>query len=186
MNRERLSTGLALVALAAAVAGCGGGSSANTGSTDTAKSASSTTKGSSEGSEQSSPLSKQAFIKKADAICAQTQKSIETEYLAFLKKKKIKEIGEKGESPKEAEAHATEAIETVGIPQLSKQAEELRELEAPAEVEAKFNAYLAAIEKEIEGGEKDPTTLAGSAKEVFAESDAAAQGIGFKVCAVHN
>jgi hypothetical protein len=164
VNRAAPATALALIALIAAAAGCGGGSS----------------------SEQSPPLSKSAFIKKADAVCTESQKRIETGFTAFLAKNGIKEIGEKGESAKEAEAHTNEVIETIAIPQLRRQVEELSKLEAPADVETKVKAYISALEKEVKEGEKDPKSLTGPATSVFAESDAAAEGIGFKVCAVHN
>jgi hypothetical protein len=173
LNRAALSTVFVLVALAAGVAGCGGGSSES--SADSAKSS----------SKPSAPLSKQAFVKKADAVCTESQKRIETEFVAFLKKDKINE-SENGESAKGVEARGIEAIETIAIPQLSKQASELRKLEPPAEEKAKVDAYISAIEKEVEGAEQNPKSLYGPAKQVFAESDAAAKGIGFKVCAVHN
>jgi len=173
-KRALLSTAFVLVALAAGATGCGAGSSeSSAGSTESSP-------------QSSSPLSKEAFVKKADAICLESQKRIETEFVAFLKKNEIEEIGQKGESAKEAEARSNEAIETIGVPQLDRQVDELRELEPPADEKAKVDAYLAAIEKKVEEAEKDPKALSGPAKTVFAESDAAAKGIGFKVCAVHN
>lgn len=172
MSRVGLATALALVALVAAAAGCGGGSSAN--STD----------GTESSSAQSPPLSSAAFVKKADEICTESQKRIETEFAAIIKKNK--EASKTGETPQDAEALGIEAIETVGIPQLGRQVRELRELEAPASKKTKFDAYLSALEEEIEDGEKNPEALSGTAKKVFAGSDAAAKGIGFKVCAVHS
>ena len=131
-------------------------------------------------------MSRKAFVAKADAICTQSQKRVETEFTAFLKKNHVKETGEKKESQQEAEARSIEAIETVGIPQLQRQLDELRALEAPAGEEAKMTAYLDALEEEIEAGEKDAKTLFGPAEKIFAKSEAAAKGLGFEVCAKGN
>lgn len=184
MNRAALAIALALVALAMLATGCGGGSSSNSNNDGSTEASS---QGGAKGSNRSSssPPSTQAFIKQADSICAEAKERIETEFKAFLKEKGIKELGEKGESPKEAAAHSIEAIEAVGIPQLQRQLRELKALEAPAEIEGKVTAYLDAVEEELEGGEKNPEALAGPAEKVFPKSDAAAKKVGFKVCGNH-
>jgi hypothetical protein len=176
--RARLAIAFALAVLAVVAAtGCGGGSSDESSKSDTASTdTTSTTK-------DSPSLPPEVFVAKADAICKEAQKRIETEFASFLKEKGIKEIGEKGESTKEVEAHTLEALEAVGAPQLRRQLEELQALNPPPGAEAKMTAYLEALEEEVEAGEEDPKALNGEASKIFAKSDAAAEGLNFKVCA---
>jgi hypothetical protein len=46
-----------------------------------------------------------------------------------------------------------------------------------------MTAYLKALEEEVEAGEEDPQALNGEASKIFAKSNAAAEGLNFKVCA---
>jgi len=160
MIRGRLAIAFAFAALVVVAVGCGGGGSD-----------SSSTSGA-----DAESLTPKEFVEKADSICTQSQERISKKYSEFLKELK----------GKETKAQTLEAIETIGIPQVRLQLEALRELEAPASKEAEMTAYLDALEEEVEAGEKDPKALNGSAPEVFAKSEAAAKGLGFKVCANKN
>lgn len=171
MNKRVLATILA-VAFATAAIGCGssGGDSGDDG-------------GSASTTSESSTLTKKQFIEQADAICAKSRKKTQTEFASYLKEKGIKEIGEQGESPAETKAREVEVIETLGIPALSSQQEEIRALGVPSgDAEAKVEAYLDAGKKGLEEGEADPALLYNSPEKVFAESDKLAKEIGFKVC----
>jgi len=164
---------IALV-VALAAAGCGSSGSDNNNSSSDSSSVSG-------GDGGVASISKAAFIKEADAICASGKKQVENEYAAFLKKKGIKEINSKESSNAEAEAQATEVIETIAIPALNKQLDTIKALGAP-DGEEKVSAYLTAVEAGIEEGEAEPLTLFTSSEKVFAKADKLAGEIGFKVC----
>lgn len=134
------------------------------------------------GSGGSSSISQAEFIKKGDAICAEGRKEIESDLSAYLKKNKVKEFGEKGESEAEAKQHEVTFIETVALPGLSKQVEELKSLGTPEGAEAEAEDFFKAVEGEIKNGEKNPGPLLTTPEEVFEKSDTIAQEIGFKVC----
>jgi hypothetical protein len=162
MIRGRLAIAFALAALVVVAVGCGGGGSDNSDNSTS--------------SDEAKSLTSKEFVEKADSICTQSQEKINKKYSEFVKELK----------GKETQDQTLEAIETIGIPQVRLQLEALRELEAPASKEAEMTAYLDALEEEVEAGEKDPKALNGSATEVFAKSEAAAKGLGFKVCANKN
>lgn len=171
MGRRRLTTILVALAALAAASGCGGGG----GGDDTV---SITDLG-------NFPL-KAAFIKQGDAICAQGRKEVQTKFAAFLKKEGIKGIGPGGgESPAEIKAHEIELVETIGIPALRKQMEELRALGAPRGEEDKVESYLAAAEGALEKGEEEPQLLFSKVPQTFAQADKIAQELGFEVCGNH-
>jgi len=164
--RRQLVIAFLFASLVAVSAGCGGG-------------------GSDDG--DSANLTPKAFVAQADEICTKSENRIAAEFKAFQKKQTEESDGKgKGESPEEVKTRTHEAIEAVGIPQLHRLLDELRELEAPASKEADMTAYLDALEEEIEAGEDDPQTLNGSPEKIFAKSEAAAKGLGFKVCANKN
>jgi len=173
---------LAVFALAIAliVVGCGGGgSSSSDGSSSTSGSDGSSS--SSEGGGGASSISKAEFIKEADGVCTAGKKQVESEYAAYLKKKGIKEINPKTSSRPEAEAQATEVIETIAIPALRKQLDTIKALGVP-DGDEQVSGYVAAVEKGIKEGEGEPVALFASADKVFAEADKLADEIGFKVC----
>jgi hypothetical protein len=160
-----------VAALALAVAGCGGGSDEADG-----KDAAST------GSTDAAAPSKAEFIRQVDAICTRGKKQVETEFASYLKKNKIKEIGEKGESPADAESHEIAVIETIAIPELQEQIEELKALQPPSDDEDEVEAFLDATEEGLSKGEEEPQALFSTTKKLFAKSDKLAQSYGFKVC----
>lgn len=174
---------LAVLALAIAliVGGCGGGSGSDDSNSNSNGGNSSEGGSSSEGGGGTSSISKAEFIKEADGICAAGKKQVESEYAAYLKKKGIKEISPKASSRTEAEAQATEVIETIAIPALRRQFDAIGALGVPDDGE-QVSAYHAAVEKGIKVGEREPVSLFTSADKVFAEADKLADEIGFKVC----
>jgi hypothetical protein len=133
-------------------------------------------------SDVASTITREAFIKQADAICAKATKRIGIELAAYLEKENIKEIGQAEESPIETKARQVEVIETLGIPALRRQHKEIEALGLPHGDEARAEAYLDAGEKGIEEGEANPTRLYNSARKIFAKSDKLAQELGLKVC----
>jgi hypothetical protein len=181
LNRVTLVVAFALIALSGVAVGCGGGGNGGAGGSTGGENGNNTESASS----NSAPPSTQAFVKEADAICTQTRLRVEREVKALLEKHHIKEVGQKGESAKEAAALSIEEIEEIGTPQLRREVDELRALEAPKQQAVQFGAYLDAFDELVEASEKNPKVLLGPGAKVFAKPDAKAKPIGFKVCGVH-
>lgn len=131
-------------------------------------------------SSSSSSISQAEFVKKGDAICTEGRKEIEAELAAYLKKNKV-EKGKK-ESEAEAKGHELAFVETIALPGLKKQVEEIKALGAPEGAEAEAESFFKAVEGEIKNGEKNPGPLISTPEEAFEKSDDIAQEIGFQVC----
>lgn len=176
MSKRLIVPAVIVLVVALTAIGCGssGDNSSSTGDGSTSSSASG-------GGDELLPISKAAFIKGADAACASGKKQVEGEYAVYLKKKGIKEISSKVSSNAEAEAQATEVIETIAIPALNEQLDTIKALGVP-DGEEKVSAYLSAVEEGIEEGEAEPLTLFTSTEKVFAKADKLAGEIGLKVC----
>jgi hypothetical protein len=155
---------IALAALALAIvlagAGCGGGSG------DGDATAESVAAGS---------LSKAEFIEKGDEICTKAGEQSQSEFADFVKENNI--TAKKGPS----EAQFGEVGETILIPLLQQQLDELRALGAPKGDEAEIKALLEAIEASLEEVEKEPA-VASSLETLLAAPDKLSQEYGFKVC----
>ena len=149
-----------------AIAGCGGGGSDSSSANETS----------------ASPPSKAEYVKSADAICTEAGKEVEAQFTAYLKKKGIEKIGTSGAK---AEAEAVGAMKTVAIPAFNRQIEKLKALEAPSELQAKANEYIAAAEVALEKGEAEPLLIYVSMPKLFAGADKLAKELGFKVCGHH-
>ena len=121
-----------------------------------------------------SALTKAEFISQGDAICEKGNKEIETGFEAFLK-----ENGIKGEPSK---AQGVELSETVLIPSVKSQSEELRDLGAPSGEEGEISAMLDALDEGVEEAEEDPEALLASESDPFGPANKMATEYGLKVC----
>lgn len=152
MNKPLLTVVAVLVALAAIVAGCGGGDDSDT----------------------SGSLTKPEFIKKADAICEEGNKSINTEVDEFAK--------EKGTTPeKMTKEQQEEFVEQVVAADIRSQAEEIGDLGAPSGDEKQIEAMVKAVEDGADEIEEEPKVLFGKANPL-AEGTKLAKEYGLKVC----
>jgi len=150
---------LAAVVLAVAVAGCGGGgSSSSTISTGT--------------------LSKEAFIKKADAICAKGSEELQKGFANYLRKNKKSIIALRHPSKADYEG----LIEGVLIPNLEKEIEEIRALGAPSGDEERIEGFLTALEEGIEVAEDNPDAVKHSSEAIFGVGSRLAKEYGLEVC----
>jgi hypothetical protein len=164
-----LSAVLAALACALVVAGCGSDSSSSSDSDGSSSS-------------DSPPITQALFVVKGDGICEKGRKEVEADFAAYLKKEKIKELGESSESAAETKKHEAEIVETIALPALREQVEKLKALGIPDGAEDETEEFLEAVEEDIAIGEEDPQALFSSAEKTFAESDKIAKEIGFEVC----
>ncbi len=149
---------LAGVALALIVAGCGGGDSSSTISTGT--------------------LSKEAFIKKADAICTKGNEELQKGFAVYLKKNKKSIIALRHPSKADYEG----LIVGVLIPNLEKEIEAIRALGAPSGDEERIEGFLTALEEGIEVAENDPKAVTHSSEAIFGIGSRLAKEYGLEVC----
>lgn len=126
MNKRFIALLAALAALALVVAGCGGGGSST---------------------ESTSSLTKAEFVKQGNAICAKGSKEINEGFEKFVEENGLS----KTKAPPKAVQE--EAVETVLIPKISKEIEDIRALGPPDE---EAEAVLDAAEEALEKGEEDP------------------------------
>jgi hypothetical protein len=115
-------------------------------------------------------ITKAEFLKQGNAICAAGNKEINAGFEEALPK---------GKQPSKAEL--SEAMETVLIPSVSKQVEEIRALGAPEGEEEAVEQFLAGAEEELEKGEEEPASLATEAS--FHKTSQEAKAIGLVRCA---
>ena len=155
MNKALLAAIAALVALAALVAGCGGGD-------DT--------------TDETVTLTKTEFIKQGDAICKEGNKEIEEGF---------EEYAEENDLPENKEPSSEQGVEiteTVILPNVQQQAEEIRELGAPEGDEDQVDELLTSLEDAVAEGEDDPELLFKGDTDPFTEVNELATDYGFKVC----
>jgi hypothetical protein len=115
-------------------------------------------------------LSKAEFLKQGNAICDAGNKEINAGFEETLPK---------GKQPSKAELD--EAMETVLIPSVTKQVEEIRALGAPEGEEEAVEDFLVGAEEELEKGEEEPASLATEAS--FNKTSQEAKAIGLTSCA---
>jgi hypothetical protein len=150
-----LLTGAMLVVLSAA--GCGGGGGDTTG-------------------EASSSLTKAAFLKKGNAICAKGNEKVEAGFESFSKQHHLSQSREPSDAVQE------EAAEEVLIPAITAQLEEIRALGTPKGDEGELEEILVGAEEAVEEGEEDPATLLGNEPGKFTEVNKMARRYGLTVC----
>lgn len=156
MGKPLMSLLAAVVALAL-IAGCGGGSDSSTEAT-------------------TSSMTKAAFLKKGNAICAKGNKEIEQGFEEFGKEHKFSKTNE----PTQAELE--EAAEEVLIPNIRKELDGIRALGAPSGEEAEVEKILAAAEKGLKKGEEDPGVMIKEGEGPFKEANQLAREFGLTTC----
>jgi hypothetical protein len=143
-------------ALALFAAGCGGGGD-NTSST--------------------ASLTKAQFIKKADGICESAEEKLESEFESFAKQHNLSEK----QPPTQKES--AEAAETILLPSIEGQVEDIRALGAPSGEEQKVEELLAAVEAGVEKGKQDPVAfIEEEGDNPLNKANKMAREYGLKVC----
>jgi hypothetical protein len=156
---SRGAIALAAVAVALVVAGCGGGDSSTSSSAGT--------------------ISKEAFIKKADAICKKGSEQMQQGFATYLRKNKKSIVALRHPSKADYEG----LIGGVLIPNLEREIEAIRALGAPSGDEQRIEEILTALEEGIETAENDPKAVTHSSSEViFGIGSRLAKEYGLEVC----
>lgn len=153
MSKGLIATLAGVLAIALIVAGCGSSSDDTTAS-----------------------LTKAEFIAQADAICKKGNDEIESEFNAFAKENDIKE----NEEP--SKEQGAELVETVLVPNVKNQSEEIRDLGAPSADEEEITAMLDALDEGVEEAEAEPETVFTSKTDPFGPANKIAKEYGLKVC----
>ncbi len=152
MMQSKLAYWSAVVAaclLLAAAVGCGGGDD------ETAA---------------ASPISKAQYIKRADAICTETENRQEA---------LIRKFGE--QEKKQTPNSEAELVSFAGLPPVQQQLEEISELPQPSTGAQEADAYVKALGEGLKAARKNPAALL-EGKNPFAEAEEVAAKFGFKVC----
>ncbi|HXS33711.1 MAG TPA: hypothetical protein VN758_08070 [Solirubrobacterales bacterium] len=154
--------GAVLSALAAAliVAGCGGGNG-----------------------DESSEISKPAFVEKGGAICVATRRQIRSDFEAYRKGPEGREI-EKAEQANELtpEEAAAKVGKEVIVPVMKQELEEFRALGIPPGGDNQVTALLDAFAEGIEAAERHPERVATDGSEAFGKSGRLADDYGLEGC----
>ncbi len=132
--------------------------------------------GSSDNDSTETALTKQQFIAKADAICKQGNKEIEEGFESFAEQNDIPQNQEP------SKGQGREIVETVLVPSIDSQAEDIRALGAPSGDEDEISAMLDSLDEAVEEAEEDPEALFASKSDPFAKPNKLAREYGLKVC----
>ena len=119
-------------------------------------------------------LTKGQFVKAANQICANGNKEIQAETEAWAEEHGI---GEQGPS----EAQAAEAAETIVIPSVSAQVEEIGALTPPEEEAAAVEAFVENAESALADLEDEPSAIA-EEPGPFEDVNAEAKALGLPAC----
>lgn len=123
---------------------------------------------------QNGSLSKEEFIEKADEICKAARKEFDADYSKFLSA---------NTSGKQSQATlAKELVESVAVPDLEKEIDEISDLGAPQGYAQEVGAYLNALKARLDEGEKDPLGLI-STSSTFKKAATLAKKAGLNGCA---
>ncbi|MGH2976238.1 MAG: hypothetical protein ACRDLL_15445 [Solirubrobacterales bacterium] len=154
MGRGSIALVAAVVALF--VVGCGGG----------------------DASISTSTISKEAFIKKADAVCKKGFAQLQRGFAAYLKENKKSIIALRHPSRADYEG----LIGGVLVPNLEKEIEEIRALGAPSGDEDRIEEILTAFEEGIETAESNRKAVTNSSEAIFGIGSRLAKEYGLEVC----
>jgi hypothetical protein len=159
--KRALAVLFACLAIAAVAAGCGGGDDTTSGGESTEASGSAPTKA--------------VFVKEADGICADSNEVINEEFAEFSKEN---DISEKEEPSEELQV---EAYESIVLPNVAEQGEEIAALTPPEGDEESVEEITDALAAGVEDAEADPQQLV-EGKNPLADASKKARAYGMKVC----
>ena len=132
--------------------------------------------GSSDDESSTSSLTKAEFVKQGNAICRNGNTKIESEFEEFAEKHHLK----KNEKP--SEPVLEEATETILVPAISSQVEEIRALGTPEGDEGEVDKILSGAEEAVEEAEEDPVAFAEEESPKLTKVNEEARAYGLTVC----
>lgn len=135
--------------------------------------------GSSGGDLSTSSISKAAFIKKLDAICAKGNEQVEDNFSTYAKKTNFTPAKL---NAKVSEAEAAEIAETVLLPAVRHEVAEIRKLAVPSGDQDRIEAMLEAIEEGIETTENIPRVVLEETSVGFGTATRLDKEYGLQVC----
>jgi hypothetical protein len=119
-------------------------------------------------------ISKEKFVKKADAICQQGNERMATAFASFLKKSK--------NITQASEAEYEKLVGKVLVPNVQREIGEIRALGAPSGDEDRVSEIVEALEEGVETAENDPAAVTNSSDAVFGIASRLAGEYGLTVC----
>jgi len=132
---------------------------------------------SSDTTESTASLTKAAFLKQGNAICAAGNKEINAGFEKFFKENEFS----KKKQPTQAQLE--EAAEEIAIPSIRKQIDGIRALGAPSGEEEQVNEIVDTAEEALEEGEEDPAALVSEENgNLFAKANKLADAYGLTAC----
>ncbi len=146
----------ALCAVAIVAAGCGSSDDSTTDSTES--------------------LTKVEFLKQGNAICTEGNETIDAGFEELAEEKNL------DENSRPPQSVLDEAAETILIPSVTKQIEELRALGTPEGDEGELDQLLTAAEAAIEEGEEDPSSMSSENSNPFEAVNKEAAAYGLTAC----
>ena len=176
MHKFKLLTALlAVMAVAALVAGCGGGSDSSSSSESTSADSTAADSTESEPSSDGSAPTKAVFIKEADAICSKADGELAEEITDYAEENEIDPEKEPSEDQQ------VELYEEVVIANIDRQADELAALTPPEGEEEEVESLVSSLEEGVAEAEDDPQQLV-EGKNPLADASKKANAYGMTVC----
>jgi hypothetical protein len=132
--------------------------------------------GSDDNGSSTASLSKAQFIEQGNAICSKGNAKLESEFEEFAEEHNLQE------NKKPSDSELEEATETILIPGISSQVEEIRALGTPEGDEGEVDEILTGAEEAVEDAEEDPVSFAESESPKLKEVNKQAREYGLTVC----
>lgn len=135
--------------------------------------------GTSDGADEvtASSLSMAEFVKQADAACVKRQEEAREDFIAYSER-----VAKSGETTAEREAHLATVAETIVMPGLQQQVEDIRALGAPKGKEGEVEALLLALEEGAEKVRAQPKRSIEESEKLLEPAGELARNLGLKAC----
>lgn len=133
--------------------------------------------------EESVQILRSAFAEKGSAICLATRRKIRSDFEAYVRGQEGREVERAEKAGKlTAEEAAAKVGETIIVPAMRQELEELEALGAPAGDKDRVNALLTAFEEGVERAARHPERAASDGTEAFGKSGKVAANYGLEGC----
>lgn len=124
--------------------------------------------GSSSSGTTTTSLTKTEWIAKADAICAKGNQETNTAAQ--------QQFGNQQPTAAQINDFASKTV----VPNIQSQVDQIKALGAPSEIQSQVNHLISTVQADLDKLKSDPSALQN--KQAFTDANAAAKGLGLKVC----